>query len=88
MSSFNFIWNNTKNEKKTCPMCKKEKSHRHYIRTIRRRTYGICCDDDGYEYFAKETILCLDCREISRNRLEKHKRKKHPIEYGLDILND
>ncbi len=88
MSNFHFIWNNTTNVKKTCPMCKKEKSNRHFIRTIKRRTYGICCDDDGYEYFGKETKLCLDCREISRERLEKHKRKKHNLEHGLDIINE
>jgi hypothetical protein len=60
---------------KYCRMCKKEKSKEHFYRIIKRKTYGICCDDEGYEYCYKDTVLCSDCREITYNRVKKHKAK-------------
>jgi len=62
-----------------CIYCKKSKDSEYFYQVIKRRTYGICCDDDGYEYFRKPTSMCLDCRTINRKRVDKHKEKKRKL---------
>lgn len=58
-----------------CIYCKEVKDEDYFYQVIKRRTYGICCDEDGYEYFRKPTIMCLDCRIINKARVIKHKQK-------------
>lgn len=55
-----------------CPVCKINKLEEYFTRIIKRKDYGIDCDDQGYSLFIKNTILCLECRIMLR---EKNKKK-------------
>jgi len=50
------------NDNIICPKCDQSLPKEQFIRVIRRRTYDIGCDDDGYTYFGKPTKLCSYCR--------------------------
>ena len=49
-------------EHKLCPVCKESKCDEYFTRIIKRKDYNIDCDDDGYSYYLKVTLICLDCR--------------------------
>jgi len=57
---------------KLCPYCKVNKLEEYFTRIIKRKDYAIDSDDEGYSLYLKNTILCLDCRIIYR---EKNKKK-------------
>jgi hypothetical protein len=56
------------NDNIICPKCNESLPKEQFIRVIRRRTYDIGCDDDGYTYFGKPTKLCTYCR-AKQNRI-------------------
>lgn len=56
---------------KVCSLCRKQKTKKHFYRVIKRRDYYIDCDEDGFNYYLKETEICLDCREILIQRSKK-----------------
>lgn len=50
------------NDNIICLKCNESLPKEQFIRVIRRRTYDIGCDDDGYTYFGKPTLQCSYCR--------------------------
>jgi len=66
-----------------CMYCKSSKDIDYFYQIIKRRTYGICCDDEGFEYYRKPTKMCLDCRVVSKDRVARYIEKKRKIK-----LND
>jgi uncharacterized OB-fold protein len=58
---------------KICTVCKQQKADNHFHQIIKRKTYGIDCDDDGYVHYLKITKTCFNCRErvaFQRNKMK------------------
>ena len=65
-------------ESKICTVCKKTKPFNHFQQIIKRRTYAPGTEDDGYEYYAKETKICIGCRDVNNATNKRYRRRKYP----------
>ena len=63
--------NNDNKIVKHCNICKTYKCNDYFVRIIKKRDYEIDCDNDGYSYYMKNTIICLECRLILREKNKK-----------------
>ena len=54
---------------KMCSKCKQTKQGGSYFRIIKRRDYGLNCDDDGETCFLKPTLQCFECRIPQRLKM-------------------
>lgn len=61
-----------------CNLCKNTKPDDHFIRIIKRRTYDVGSDKDGYEYYMKPTINCISCRDRQYETCKRYRRRKYP----------
>lgn len=63
-----------------CTKCKKEKEGFEFWRIIRRRTYEIGSDNEGYIELKKRVKMCINCRDYinkyNQARTEYTKKKK------------
>ena len=69
-------------ESKVCTICNQTKRFDHYQQIIKRQTFAPGSDDDGYEYYAKETKACIRCRDVSNATNKRYRRRKY-----LDVEN-
>lgn len=74
-------------ESKTCSRCRITKPFQHFQLIIQRQTYAPGTeDDDGYEYFIKETKACMACRERTYASNIRFRRRKYPDPPNVDDI--
>jgi hypothetical protein len=64
-------------EAKTCTLCKRTKPFDFFQQIIKRQTFAPYTDDDGYEYYMKETKMCICCRDVQNATCKRYRRRKY-----------
>ena len=62
---------------KICVYCKNNKPLEMFQKIIKRKTYGLDCDDDGYVYYVKELKICSQCRLTQYEHTKRYRKRKY-----------
>lgn len=53
---------------KNCTRCHKGYFIEDFMRIVKRKTYGIDCDNEGFVYYERPSKTCKKCRTEFRNK--------------------